>query len=482
MNHTYAIHTLGCKVNTYESDAICEALEERGFIRKDFFESADVYIINTCTVTNVADKKSRQMLHRARKKNPGALIVAAGCYVDAALQNDSMKSLLSDSSVDIFVSNKDKASIPEIIEERLGDRLCGGPGADPEALAAERGFGISRISGHTRAFMKIQDGCNQFCSYCIIPYVRGRIHTRPLEDIVDEARRLSESGISEIVLSGIHLSSYGKDLLTGRPGAAASLYERAGDMPAEGAVWGNASVRMSDDILSGPDAPLISVVRELDRIPGIKRIRLGSLEPRLMSEGFVRELSGIEKLCPSFHLSLQSGSDSVLRRMNRHYTTAEYEQSCSLLRRYFMDPAITTDIIVGFPGETEEEFCETENFMRRIGFYEANIFKYSRRAGTRADGLEGQVHEDIKTRRSERLIAIAEELSHDFRKRFLGRRLEILTEEKITIGGRQYINGYTREYVRCLIEAGDIGKNELISGTAKEIFNEKAIDEYIVLV
>ena len=468
MNHTYAIHTLGCKVNTYESDAICEALEERGFVKKDFSESADVYIINTCTVTNVADKKSRQMLHRARKKNPDALIVAAGCYVDAALQNDSMKSLLSDSSVDIFVSNKDKASIPELIEQRLGDRACGSFVAAPEPVAAEQGFGISRISGHTRAFMKIQDGCNQFCSYCIIPYVRGRIHTRPLEDIVEEARRLSDSGISEIVLSGIHLSSYGKDLLAGAPS------EESGRE--------NVSGCMSDDILSGPDAPLISVVRELDRIPGIRRIRLGSLEPRLMSEGFVRELSGIEKLCPSFHLSLQSGSDSVLRRMNRHYTTAEYEQSCGLLRKYFRDPAITTDIIVGFPGETEEEFCETESFMRRMGFYEANIFKYSRRAGTRADRMEGQVPEDIKTRRSERLIAIAEELSHDYREQFLGRRLEILTEEKVCIGGRQYISGYTREYLRCLMEAGDIGQNELISGTAKEIFIEKAMDEYIVLV
>ena len=461
MNHTYAIHTLGCKVNTYESDAICEGLEKLGFERRDFSDEADVYIINTCTVTNVADKKSRQMLHRARKRNPEALIIAAGCYVDAALKNESMKALLSDSSVDIFVKNEDKKRIPELAAERLM-----GNKAEP---GDEGSFGISSISGHTRAFMKIQDGCNQFCSYCIIPYVRGRIRTRPKEDIVAEAKRLSETGICELVLSGIHLSSYGKDLLK------REAEQKEGD-PSEG------SRRMSDDILSGPDAPLIDVVRELDRIPGIKRIRLGSLEPRLMTEGFVRELSKCEKLCPAFHLSLQSGSDTVLKRMNRHYTTEDYERCCGLLRKYFDDPSITTDIIVGFPGETEKEFCETQEFMKRIGFYEANIFKYSRRAGTAADRMPDQIAEEIKAQRSEELIRIAAELSHAYREKFLGRRLEILSEEEFESDGRHYALGHTREYVKCIKECGTFRHNVLMDGTAKEIFNEKAMDEYIVLV
>ena len=435
--HTFAIHTLGCKVNIYESDAIAEGLKKGGLHEVDFSEKADVYIINTCTVTNIADKKSRQMLHRARKLNPEALIVAAGCYVDAARQNESMGRLLSDSSVDIFVSNKDKKELAELILKR--DREEDSE-QDPEQKEGSE-LELSSISGHTRAFMKIQDGCNLFCSYCIIPFVRGRLRSRPLGSIVSEARRLSENGISEIVLSGIHLSSY------------------------------------------GGDASLLDVVRGLNDIEGIKRIRLGSLEPRLITEEFAGELSEVEKLCPGFHLALQSGSDSVLKRMRRRYTVEEYKKSCGYLRKYFDKPTITTDIIVGFPMETEEEFADTMSLVEELRLYEANVFKYSRRAGTKADLMEGQIPEELKSERSERLLELVNRVSAEVRRDYLGGRLEMLCEERKLIGGESFMTGYSREYIRCAVrdEDGLMGQNELKSGIAKEIFNEKDMDEYLLL-
>ncbi len=435
--HTFAIHTLGCKVNIYESDAIAEGLKKGGLREVDFSEKADVYIINTCTVTNIADKKSRQMLHRARKLNPEALIVAAGCYVDAARQNESMGRLLSDSSVDIFVSNKDKKELAELILKR--DREEDSE-QDPEQKEGSE-LELSSISGHTRAFMKIQDGCNLFCSYCIIPFVRGRLRSRPLGSIVSEARRLSENGISEIVLSGIHLSSY------------------------------------------GGDASLLDVVRGLNDIEGIKRIRLGSLEPRLITEEFAGELSEVEKLCPGFHLALQSGSDSVLKRMRRRYTVEEYKKSCGYLRKYFDKPTITTDIIVGFPMETEEEFADTMSLVEELRLYEANVFKYSRRAGTKADLMEGQIPEELKSERSERLLELVNRVSAEVRRDYLGGRLEMLCEERKLIGGESFMTGYSREYIRCAVrdEDGLMGQNELKSGIAKEIFNEKDMDEYLLL-
>lgn len=476
MKYTFAIHTLGCKVNTYESDAISQSLKERGFEEVPFSEKADIYIINTCTVTNIADKKSRQMLHRARKQNPDAIVAAAGCYVDAAMKNESMSKLLSDRTVDIFAANKDKGELIRLIEERLSERGTGaeasadrdpetwnqagekqeacrheetdgasafwGPGGEAAAFS-----GLKSLSGHTRAFIKIQDGCNQFCSYCIIPYVRGRIRSRDEEDVIREARSLSKNGISELVLSGIHLSSYGRD-------------------------------RKDRD---GGASPLIELIRRLSLIDGIKRIRLGSLEPRLITEDFAGELSRIEKLCPSFHLALQSGSDTVLRRMNRHYTTEEYAESCRLIRKYFQDPSITTDMIVGFPQETEEEFLETLGFARKIGFYEANIFKYSRRAGTVADRMEGQVPEQLKSQRSERLIELCEKLSEDYRRSFLGKELEMLCEERKTIDGEDYVTGYTKEYVRCLAKTPEFERNRLIRGTAEKILKEAGTGEYILL-
>ena len=342
----FAIHTLGCKVNTYESDAISEALRKAGFLEVSFADPADVYIINTCTVTNVADKKSRQMLHRAKKLNPEALIVAAGCYVDAAMQNESMQAVLRDSAIDLLVPNRDKGRITELILEKLFPEKEGAetdPEQHPEEAAPEAGhLFVTELDGHTRAFIKVQDGCNQFCSYCIIPYVRGRIKSRPLEDCVAEIRGLADKGIREVVLTGIHLSSYGKD------------FRRE-----ESSRDGETRVA-SDDIENGGKAPLLDLIRAVHGISGIRRIRLGSLEPRLMDEDFVRELAKLPKVCPHFHLSLQSGCRETLKRMNRHYTPEEYLESCRRIRRYYPHPAITTDVIVGFRGRRRRK-------LRRAG-------------------------------------------------------------------------------------------------------------------
>ena len=463
----FAIHTLGCKVNTYESDAISEALRKAGFLEVSFADPADVYIINTCTVTNVADKKSRQMLHRAKKLNPEALIVAAGCYVDAAMQNESMQAVLRDSAIDLLVPNRDKGRITELILEKLFPEKEGAetdPERHPEEAAPEAGhLFVTELDGHTRAFIKVQDGCNQFCSYCIIPYVRGRIKSRPLEDCVAEIRGLADKGIREVVLTGIHLSSYGKD------------FRRE-----ESSRDGETRVA-SDDIENGGKAPLLDLIRAVHGISGIRRIRLGSLEPRLMDEDFVRELAKLPKVCPHFHLSLQSGCRETLKRMNRHYTPEEYLESCRRIRQYYPHPAITTDVIVGFPGETEEEFAESREFLRKVRFYEMHVFKYSRRAGTRADRMEGQVPEAVKEARSRELIALAEEMSHSFRRDYLGKETEFLCEEEICLQGERYALGYNREYVKCVKKIETFHQNEIVSGTGTEICKEKAVYESLIL-
>lgn len=493
----FAIHTLGCRVNTYESDAIAQAMRAAGFSETGFSEPADVYIVNTCTVTNVADKKSRQMLHRAKKLNPAALVVAAGCYVDAALQNAEMQAVLRDAAVDLLVPNREKPRIAELVLERLKgetpqktwqqlqerESAAARPqGAVPQNAgagavqktgavresAAETGNRsaaqpfLMELDGHTRAFVKVQDGCNQFCSYCIIPYVRGRICSRPIADCVEEIRRLSENGVKEVVLTGIHLSSYGKD------------WERR---EAEQAV------RFSDDIMNTADAPLLELLSAVHAIPGIERIRMGSLEPRLMSEAFVSRITALSKICPHFHLSLQSGCAATLKRMNRHYTPDEYRQSCARLRRYYENPAITTDVIVGFPGETEAEFAESRAFLEEIGFYELHVFKYSRRAGTRADRMDGQVPEGIKEARSRELLALAEQMSHAYRSQFLGKELSLLCEELEEADGRSYAAGYSREYIRCRkpCSADAFVRSAVVSGTAAEICKEKEVYETLIL-
>ncbi len=419
-----ALHNLGCKVNSYEMDVMQQRLQDRGYKIVPFDAAADIYIINTCTVTNIADRKSRQMIHRARRCNPDAVVVAVGCYVQTAAGE-----ALEDGTVDIAVGNNRKKDIVSIIEEYLKTREQ--PRVEKIDINNTREYEemqLTRTAEHTRAYIKIQDGCNQFCSYCIIPYARGRVRSRAEEDILQEVRGIVVAGYREIVLTGIHISSYGLDR-------------------------------------GGPE--LLQLIRKLHEIDGLKRIRLGSLEPRIVTEQFARQLSALPGLCPHFHLSLQSGSDAVLGRMNRHYTAGEYFQTTEILRNCFRDPAITTDVIVGFPGETEEEFRETEAFVRKVNFYEMHIFKYSRRQGTRAAMMEGQLTEAEKGRRSAVLAQVEEEMSRSYRAGWLNRETGVLFEEKKQVAGGTYWIGHTPQYVKVAMEAGENAdlSGQIVRGT-----------------
>ena len=408
-----ALHNLGCKVNSYETEAMQQLLEEAGYEIVPFQPGADVYVINTCSVTNIADRKSRQMLHKAKKMNPQAVVVAAGCYVQAAGEE-----LKKDEAIDIIIGNNNKTNLISILDEYYKE--LNHDEADEYILDIAHtneyeSLRISKIADHTRAFIKVQDGCNQFCSYCIIPYTRGRVRSRNLADIVEEVEGLASKGYREIVLTGIHLSSYGVDF------------------PEE------------------KKENLLGLIKRLHGIEGIRRIRLGSLEPRIVTREFAQDLAGLEKICPHFHLSLQSGCDATLKRMNRHYSTAEFEQGCDYLREAFPHPAITTDVIVGFPGETEEEFEETRKYLEKIAFYEMHIFKYSKRAGTRAAVMPDQVPEQVKAARSDVLLELEAKMSREFRGYELGKDTEILLEEKVTIGGVDYMIGHTKEYVKVVV-------------------------------
>ena len=412
-----AFHNLGCKVNGYEMDYMQQNLQERGYIVVPFDTKADIYIINTCSVTNMADRKSRQMIHRAKKMNPDAVVVAVGCYVQT-----STEEVLQDLSIDIAIGNNRKKDLVEIIEEYLRRSEQEGESftIEEKKSFSERNIidinhtdeyedmQLSHTAEHTRAFLKVQDGCNQFCSYCIIPYARGRVRSRNVQNVLEEVKRLAASGYQEVVLTGIHLSSYGIDC----------------------------------------GESLLHLIQMVHQVEGIRRIRLGSLEPRIVTETFAEELAKMEKICPHFHLSLQSGCDATLARMNRKYTTEEYENACSILRKNFTHPAITTDVIVGFPGETEEEFAQTKEYLKRIHFYEMHIFKYSRRQGTRAAVMEHQVPEEIKTKRSAQLLALAESMSREFRAYYVGKEEEVLFEEPMEVDGETWYTGYTKEYVK----------------------------------
>lgn len=404
-----AFLTLGCKVNSYETEAMQALLAAAGAELVEFHEVADIYVVNTCSVTNMADRKSRQMLHRAKKNNPDAVVVAAGCYAQTA-DEDAMKA----TGIDVIIGNNQKKQIVEILENHMAGvenkRLEIGKETEYEDLS------LTTQVEHTRAYIKIQDGCNQFCSYCIIPYARGRIRSRKAQDVVEEVTRLAASGYQEIVLTGIHLSSYGK-----------SSYEKT---------------------IEEDRQPLLELIQQINAVEGIKRIRLGSLEPRIITEEFVKTLCECEKVCPHFHLSLQSGSDTVLKRMNRRYTTEEYAASVEILKHYYETPAITTDIIVGFPQETEEEFLETMAFAKRIGFSKIHVFKYSRRKGTVADKMSGQVEEQVKTERSEQLMALETMLGEKYRENFLGKEEKVLFEESIMVDGENCQVGYNERYVR----------------------------------
>lgn len=432
---TAALHNLGCKVNSYETEAMQQLLEEAGYRIVPFHEKADVYIINTCSVTNIADRKSRQMLHRAKKQNPEAVVVAAGCYVQAAAEE-----LKADLAVDVIIGNNKKQDLVPILEEYFKDSSDSAHVIEINETHEYERLSIHKIADHTRAFLKVQDGCNQFCSYCIIPYTRGRVRSRRPEEVVAEVKELAAAGYQEVVLTGIHLSSYGVDF--------------------------------KDEETK---ENLLSLIQQVHEVEGIRRIRLGSLEPRIITEEFAQALASMPKFCPHFHLSLQSGCDETLKRMNRHYTTEEYAAGCTILRKYFDNPAITTDVIVGFPGETEEEFETTKAFLERIGFYEMHIFKYSRRAGTRADRMPDQVPEQVKSARSEVLLKLEKQMSKAYRESFLGKKKTVLLEEKTEIDGREYMIGHTMEYVKAVVPYEENLKNKMAEGVLKEALNDEVL-------
>lgn len=427
-----ALHNLGCKVNAYETEAMQHLLEEAGYEIVPFTQKADVYVINTCSVTNMADRKSRQMLHKAKKNNPDSIVVAAGCYVQT-----SEKEVLNDLSVDIVIGNDRKHDLVRLLEEYSLDSVNDTVDDINDGKHDFEELFIDQTKEHTRAFIKVQDGCNQFCSYCIIPYARGRVRSRRFENVIAEVERLAANGFKEVVLTGIHLSSYGVD------------FEEA--------------------------TGLLELIQAVNAVKGIERIRLGSLEPKIVTEHFASELSKLDKICPHFHLSLQSGCDATLKRMNRKYTTKEYERGCELLRKYFVHPAITTDVIVGFPGETEEEFEQTKAYLEHIHFYEMHIFKYSKRKGTRAAVMPDQIYEQIKAARSEKLIALGHDMSKEFRKFYIGKNEEVLFEEKAVIGDKEYFVGYTKEYVKVAKKTDENLENQIVSGRISGMLTDEIL-------
>lgn len=428
-----ALHSLGCKVNSYETQAMQKMMESAGYEIVPFGEEiADIYIINTCSVTNIADRKSRQMIHKAKKLNPEAVVAAAGCYVESAGDN-------IDEDVDIVIGNNEKSHLIEILNEYF------------EHMDKEKSVDIGKVTGfdelnidspleHTRAYVKIQDGCNRFCSYCIIPYVRGRIRSRKPDDVMAEIKRVAASGCKEVVLTGIHLSSYGLD-------------------------FKDSTVK------------LIDVIEAVNRIEGIERIRLGSLEPLIVTEEFVRRLAKCKKICPHFHLSLQSGCDETLKRMNRRYNVDEYYKGVELLREYFPDAAVTTDVIVGFPGETEEEFNITKKYLEKVCFYEMHVFKYSRRKGTAADKMPDQIPENIKSERSTELLELNETLSNGYREKYIGKKVKVLLEENHIIENKKYIIGFTDTYVRVALENPEekLYTNQIVNVRVKKLFEKDMV-------
>lgn len=448
MKKTVAFCTLGCKVNQYETDAMRGSFEAEGYEVKEFSQEASVYVINTCTVTNMADRKSRQMMHRAKKKNPDGIIVAVGCYVQAAKEQ-----LEEDTLIDLVIGNNMKSQVVQIVEQYIQDNRHT---EDRDAYVADIAHNheyetmhIETVSEHTRAYIKIQDGCNQFCSYCIIPYARGRVRSRKMEDILQEVRNLTANGYKEIVLTGIHISSYGLD------------FEHTADEQEDYGPFKNSA--------------LIDLIEALSGIERLERIRLGSLEPRIITENFVRRLCKVPQICPHFHLSLQSGCDETLKRMNRHYTTALYLEKCGILRQYFDRPALTTDVIVGFPGETEEEFAQTERFLEMVHFSDMHIFKYSKRRGTKAADMPNQIDPQIQSVRSEKLIALGERMKDDFLEACKDQEQIVLIEEETEIDGTKYMTGHSKNYIRCAFEMDGLVPNMVIKGTINSKLNEEFV-------
>lgn len=423
MKKKVALHNLGCKVNAYEVEAMQQLLENAGYETVPFEEGADVYVINTCTVTNIADRKSRQMLHKAKKMNPDAIVVATGCYAQA----DTEK-LKEDTAVDLILGNNQKTQIVEALEEYEKEHAKQVQVIEINHTKEYEELSISSTAEHVRAYIKVQDGCNQFCTYCIIPFARGRVRSRKIEDVLREVETLAAKGYKEVVLTGIHLSSYGVDF------------------PKE------------------ERESLLSLIQAVSRVEGISRIRLGSLEPRIITEEFLEGIVKTGKVCPHFHLSLQSGCNKTLKNMNRRYSAQEYAEKCELIRKFYPAPALTTDVIVGFPQETEEDFEESYEFVKKIHFYETHIFKYSRRHGTKAASMDGQLTEAAKAQRSDRMLELHEIRAREYEEAMIGKKMELLLEEEIEIDGRPWYVGHSREYVRAVISKTDAHRvNDLVT-------------------
>ena len=436
MGNKVALHNLGCKVNAYEIEAMQQLLEEAGYEIVPFEPGADIYVINTCTVTNIADRKSRQMLHKAKKMNPEAIVVATGCYVQTGGEK-----LEKDEAIDLVLGNNQKINIVEALAEYAENK----PGHGSHVIKINQTkeyeeLSIDHTAEHVRAYIKVQDGCNQFCTYCIIPYARGRVRSRNIESVLKEVRALAEKGYKEVVLTGIHLSSYGVDF------------------PEE------------------KKETLLSLIRAVHEIEGIRRIRLGSLEPGIVTREFAEGIAALPKVCPHFHLSLQSGCDRTLKNMNRRYSAPEYAEKCELIRRFYPAPALTTDVIVGFPMETEEDFEDSYEFVKNIHFYETHIFKYSRRQGTKAAAMDGQLTEAVKAQRSEKMLKLHEIRAKEYETAMIGRTLELLLEEEVEIGGKTYFMAHSKEYVRAAIEKTDVHKvNDLVKAKAVDFADEHVL-------
>ena len=433
MKGKVALHNLGCKVNAYETEAMQQMLETAGYEIVPFAPGADVYVINTCTVTNIADRKSRQMLHKAKKMNPESVVVATGCYVQTGKEKAQ-----ADPSIDLIIGNNRKKELVSILEQFMKDRIRKQEMADVSHTKEYEKLKIDRTEEHTRAYIKVQDGCNQFCTYCMIPYARGRVRSRKTQDVVDEVKRLAVSGCQEVVLTGIHLSSYG--------------IERKED-----------------------GENLLSLIRAVHQVDGISRIRLGSLEPGIVTDEFASAISKLPKVCPHFHLSLQSGCTETLKRMNRRYTAQEYKERCDILRRYYKDPALTTDVITGFPGETEEEFIQSRTFVDAIGFYETHIFPYSKREGTKAAVMPDQIPEQIKKERSRQLIELGNRHRQEYMRHFIGQEKEVLFEEMQEIEGISCWVGHNMEYLKVAIVSGKNLENQKIPVMLKKICQEEIL-------
>lgn len=452
-----ALHNLGCKVNSYEIEVMQQKLSENGYSIVPFAPGADIYIINTCTVTNIADRKSRQMLHKAKKMNPEAIVVATGCYVQTGEETIQM-----DECIDLAVGNNKKKDIVEILDQyfkekeqtRVVDKTLDHTTIiDINHTDEYEEMMLSKTAEHTRAYIKVQDGCNQFCTYCIIPYARGRVRSRGKQEILREIDALVKNGYKEVVVTGIHVSSYGLDFIK----------KDSGDY-----LEGHKDIRE----ITYQKEFLLDLLEAIQNVDGIERIRLGSLEPRIVTERFAKKISDMDKICPHFHLSLQSGSDSVLKRMNRRYNTEEYYQGVQMLRKYFKDPAITTDIITGFPGETDEEFAETVAFVEKVKFYEIHVFKYSKRQGTVAAGMPGQLTDAQKAARSEILLKQSAEDAKSYCERRIGTEQEVLFEEQKQISGKTYMVGHTKEYVQIALQTEENLSNQIITGTVTGFLDE----------